>query len=97
MFVVQLRQAGKGTPQNSFLFFFFSVFSGPYLWHMEVPRPGAESELQLPAYTTATAMPDPGHICNLHHSSWQPWILNPLNKARDGTHILMDTSQVHYH
>ena len=34
-------------------------FSGPHLQHMEVPRPGAESELQLLAYTTATAMPDP--------------------------------------
>ena len=35
--------------------FFFSVFLGLYLWHMEVPRLGIESELQLPAYTTATA------------------------------------------
>ena len=24
--------------------------------HMEVPRPGVKSELQLPTYTTATAM-----------------------------------------
>ena len=36
----------------------FFVFLGPHLWHMEVPRPGVELELQLPAYTTATAMPD---------------------------------------
>ena len=27
---------------------------GPHPWHMEVPRPGVELELQLPAYTTAT-------------------------------------------
>ena len=27
--------------------------------HMEVPRRGIQSELQLPAYTTATATPDP--------------------------------------
>ena len=40
-------------------FFFFLVFLGPYLWTMEVPRLGVKSELQLPAYTTATAMPDP--------------------------------------
>ena len=32
--------------------------------------------LQLPAYTTATTPPDPSHICNLHHSSGQRWILN---------------------
>ena len=32
---------------------------------MEVPRPGVESELQPPAYTTATAMPDLSHVCDL--------------------------------
>ena len=35
---------------------------------MDVPRLGVESELQLPAYTTASAAPDPSHICGLHHS-----------------------------
>ena len=34
---------------------FFFFLNGPYLWHMEVPRLGVESELQLLAYTTATA------------------------------------------
>ena len=53
-------------------------------------------ELQLPAYTTATATPDPSLVCNLHHSSRQHWILNPQVKARDRTHILTGTSQVHY-
>jgi len=38
-----------------------------------------------------------GHICNLHHSSWQHWVLNPLSEARDRTCILMDTMQVCYH
>ena len=32
-----------------------------HLWHMEVPRLGVKSELQLPAYTTATAMRDLSH------------------------------------
>ena len=64
---------------------------------MEVPRPGVESELQLLAYITAAAMPDPSRICDLHHSSWQCQIPNPLREARDRTQILMDTSQVHYH
>ena len=33
----------------------------------------------------------------LHHSSQQSQIFNPLSKARDQTHILMDTSRIHYH
>ena len=56
---------------------------------MEVPRLGVESELQLLAYTTAIATLDPSCVCNLHHSSWQHWILNPLSKARDRTCNLM--------
>ena len=77
--------------------FFFFVFLGPHLWHMEVPRLGVESELQLPAYTTAPAPQDLSRVCDLHHNSQQPQIPNPLREARDQTRILMDTSQVHYH
>ena len=64
---------------------------------MEVPRLGIQSELQLPAYFTATAMPDLSHVYYLCHSSQQHWILNLLSEARDKTHNLMDSSQVHYH
>ena len=64
---------------------------------MQVLRLEVESELQLLAYTTATATQDPSHICNLHRSSRQRQILNPLGKAWDGTCIRTDTSQVHYH
>ena len=60
--------------------FFLHFLGGPHLWHMEVPRLGTELELQLPAYTTAIAMPDPSHVCDLHHSSRQSWILNPLSR-----------------
>ena len=63
---------------------------------MEVSRLGVELELQLPAYATATEKWDLSCICNLHHSSQQSRILNPLSKARDQTHILMDPSQVCY-
>ena len=56
------------------------------------PRLGVELELQLLAYATATATQDPSHIFDLHHSSWQPWIFNPLIKARDQTLILMDAA-----
>ena len=64
--------------------------------HMEVPRLKADSELQLLACATATATPDQSCVCDLHHSSQQCQILNPLSKARDRPHVLMDTSQVSY-
>ena len=74
-------------------FLIFAFFRAP-LRHMEVPRIGVESELHLLAHTTATAMPDPSHVCNLHHSSWQCWILNPLSKARNQIHNLMVPSRI---
>ena len=49
------------------------------------------------AYATAAAMQDPSHVCDLHHSTRQRRILNPLNEARDQTHVLVDTSRVCYH
>ena len=70
----------------SFYLFFFSfifVFSGLHSRHMKVPRLGVESEQQLPAYATATATHDPSRVCNVHHSSQQCRILNPLSEARD--------------
>ena len=45
---------------------------------------------------TATAMWDLSCVFDLHHSSWQHQITNPLSKARDQTHILTDTSQIHF-
>ena len=63
---------------------------------MEVPSLNIESELHLPAYATAIAMRDPSHVCDLCYSLWQQYILNPLNEARDQTHILMDSNWVPY-
>ena len=64
---------------------------------MEFLKLGDESELWSLAYTTATATPDPSHICDLHHSSQQHQILSPLSEARDQTYVLMDDSEVHLH
>ena len=58
--------------------FTFFFFLGHHLQHMEVPKLGVESELQLPAHT---------HVCDLHHTSWQCRILNRLSEARDRTHV----------
>ena len=63
-----------------FIFYLFFVFLGLHLKHMEVPRLGIKLELQPPAYTTATATQDLSQVCNLHHSSQQHWILNPLSR-----------------
>ena len=91
-----------GTPECSFVvlivffFFFLFLFLGLNLWHIEVPRLGVQSEPYLLAYPTATTMPDPSHICELHHSLWQSQIINPLSEARDQNCILMDTSGIHF-
>ena len=71
-------------------------FLGLHSQHVEVPGLGVELELQLPAYTTATATQYPSFACDLPHSLRQHQILNLLSEAMDQTHILMDTSQVHY-
>ena len=72
----------------------FFFFFGLHPWHMEVPRLGVQSELQLLTYTVVTAMWDLSHICHLHHNSWQPRVPNLLSKARDQTCILVDTSWI---
>ena len=77
-----------------FIYFYFFPFLGPHPRHMEVPRLGVVSELQLLAYTTTRAMPDPSHICNLHHCLQQCWILNPLSETRDRTSNLMVPSWI---
>ena len=57
---------------------------------MEVPKLGVKLELQLPAYTTATARRDPSLVRDLHQ------ILNPLSEARDQIRIFTGASRVHY-
>ena len=66
------------------LFIYFLLFRAAPR-HVEVPRLGVKSELQLPAYATATATQDSSSISDLHHSSQQRQILNALSEARDQT------------
>ena len=54
---------------------------------MEVPGPGVKLELQLPAYTTATATLYLSHVYDLSAGSFKP-----LREARDRTYILMETT-----
>ena len=107
--VVAAGYVGKGTGAEGFFFFPFHFYFYFFIYfilknflsltcflrHMEVPRLGVESELELPAYTRATTMRDPSHISDLYHSSRQYRILNPWSKARDRTRNLMVPSRIH--
>ena len=62
---------------------------------MEGTRLRVESELLV--YTTGTATPDPSSICDVHCSSRQRQIPNPLREARDQTCTLVDTSEILFH
>lgn len=62
---------------------------------MKLPRLGDKSELQLLAYDTATATPDPSRICDLRHSAAHS-NTGSLSRARDQTRILMDTHWVSF-
>ena len=53
---------------------------------MEVPRLEVESELHLLAYTTATATWDLSHVCDLHHSSPQQYLIQAESAAYAAAH-----------
>ena len=67
--------------KNNLLFF----WGGAHLWHVEVPGPGVELGLQLPAFPTAMAMPDLSCIFRQHQ------ILNPLRGQGSNQHPRRDT------
>ena len=84
---------GTSPKLHALSFFFFPPFrAAPTAYEGSQAR--GQIELQLPACTTATAMQNPSCICNLHHSSQQGPILNPLSKARDGIPNLLVPSQI---
>ena len=58
-------------------------FLGLHLQHMEAPGLRVKSELLPLAYATVTETRDLSHNCNLHHSSQQRRVPNPLSEARD--------------
>ena len=53
-----------------------------------------QSELQLPAYATATQ--DPSLVCDPHYSSQQHQTPNPLSEARNQTCNLVVPSQIRF-
>ena len=78
------------------LLFFFLLLSGLHLWHLEIPRLGLnQSSSCLPK--PQPEQRDLSCICDPYSSSWQFGVLNPRIEATDWTHVLLDTSWVHYH
>ena len=63
-----------------FCFLFCSL--GLHGQHMEFPRVGVELEQQLLAYATATATPDPSHVCYITAHS-NAGSFNQLSGARE--------------
>ena len=70
---------------------FYFLLLWLHLWRMEAPRLGVESELQLTAYTTATATHDPSRIQDLHCSFRKAGSLIHWG-GRDWTCILTETT-----
>ena len=64
--------------------FFFCLFA--IAWATPMAHKGSQAR--------GIARRDPSRVCNLHHSSWQRQILNPLSKARDQTHNLIVPSWI---
>ena len=64
-----------GPQQELSLLLIFFFFLRLPLWHMEVPRLGVKSELQLQASATPTATLDPSCLFDLHPNSSQCQIL----------------------
>ena len=74
-----------------FVIFYFFVL----IFCLLGATPEACGSSQAKAPTTATAKWDPSCVFDLHHRSRQFRIPNPLSKASDQIHVLMDTSRVH--
>ena len=75
--ILDVRKATSSFSWTSVLFFFFLKRAVP------VAYGGFRTRGRIRAVATATATWDPSRTCDLHHSSRQCWILNPL-RARPG-------------
>ena len=98
------KQFLSNTPSSFILFYFilfyfilFFVILGLQLKHMEVPRLGVKSELQLLASTTATVMQDLSCVCDLtpQFTSTPGSLTHWARSGIDRTCVLKDSSWVH--
>ena len=84
-----------GIYKNLYFFSFFFRFLGAT--HAAYGDSQARGRIRAGATATATAIQDSSSVSDLHHSSWQHRILNPLSEARDWTLNLTVPSQIHFH
>ena len=79
-----------------YLFIYFWVFL-PFLEPLTAAYGGSQASLigaVAASLARATATWDLSRLCHLHCSSQKRQILNPLSRARDGTHNIMVTSRI---
>ena len=86
-----------------FKFFIFLLFRATHAAYRGSQARGPIGAVAARLHHRATAMQDPSHVCDqhhsswqCHHSSWQPQLLNLLSRARDRTHNLTVPSQIRF-
>ena len=93
----KLRCSYVQMPNTSVVFFLLFFFFRAVLWAYAGSQAGGQiGAIAVGLCHSHTAMLDLSCVRNLHRSSRQCWISNPLSKARDRTCILMDNSWVRY-
>ena len=80
-----------------FFFFFFFCFLGLHAWHMEIPWLGSNQSYRCWPTPQPLQCWGPSRAFDLHLSSRQRQIPDPLSEARDRTRILMDPSWIRFH
>ena len=94
MLPFSLTRANFKVNSMGFCLCFCFVFLGLHLRHMEFPRLRDLIRAVAAGQRHTTATWDLSCVCDLHRSSWQCWILNPLREAKDRTHNLMIPNQI---
>ena len=79
-----------GTPIYLFIFIYlFLLFRAAPMAYGGSQAKGLIRPTAAGLLAYAIAMPDPSYVYDLHHRSWQHWILNPLSETGNQTHNLM--------
>ena len=99
--LVHLSLAYGKEREGAFFFFSFNLLSFVFSRATLAAHGGSQARGLMGAAAASlhhnhTATQDQSLICDLHHSSRQRWILNPLSEPRDQTQNLMFPSRIHF-